>query len=330
MKLYVILLNWNGWKDTIACMQSLLVSTCQEFRIIVCDNGSSDDSIVRISQWAQEMIPGQWGTVARGSTLTELDMVDLPRVIVMDNLANLGFAAGCNTGMALALQDPQCQYLWLLNNDTEVESTAIEAVIRYMDDHADVGICGSTLIYHHDRCMVQAYGGSAYSRWLGKSRHLGAFSDARHLPCAKDVSVIEAQTTYVVGAAMMIRRQLLERTGLLYEGYFLYYEELDLACRAAAFGRIGYAHDSLVYHKEGASIGTHASGGSPLSLYYLFRNRLRFTWRFYPVCLPSVFLYATWELCKLILKRRWPQAWATFRGLAWLPAPAPAVRKRVF
>ena len=321
MKLYVILLNWNGWKDTIACMQSLLASSYQELRIVVCDNGSRDDSLIRLEQWAQETVPGQWSSVVHGCTLSAQAVAELPRVIIMDNQANLGFAAGCNTGMALALQDPECQYLWLLNNDTEVAPTAIERVLHYMDQHTDIGICGSTLIYHHDRHMVQAYGGSAYCRWLGKSRHLGAFSDARHLPTAKDVPAIEAETTYVVGAAMMLRRQLLERTGLLYEGYFLYYEELDLACRAAPFGRIGYAHDSVVYHKEGASIGTHASGGSPLSLYYLFRNRLRFTWRFYPACLPTVFLYALWELCKLILKRRWPQAWATFRGLAWLPAP---------
>ena len=123
---------------------------------------------------------------------------------------------------------------------------------------------------------------------------------------------------------MLLRRELLEQIGLLYEGYFLYYEELDIATRAKGLFKLAYAHDSLVFHKEGASIGTHASGGSPLSLYYLYRNRLRFTARYFPHCLPTVLLFALWELTKFTLKRRWPQALATARGLLGLSAPVPS------
>ncbi len=321
MKLYVILLNWNGWKDTVACLQSLLSSAANGFRIVVCDNGSSDGSIEKISEWAERTVPGQWQAVARGVRYTADEVSSLAKILIVDNAANLGFAAGCNAGIAVAVQDGQCEYVWLLNNDTEVEPRAIDAVVEYMDENSDINICGSTLIYHHDRAMIQAYGGSKYSRWLGRSRHLGAFGSAGCLPSAQDVREIESQTSYVVGAAMMIRRELIDRIGGLYEGYFLYYEELDFACRAAAHGRLGYCRDSIVYHKEGASIGTSASGGSPISMYFLSRSKIYFTWRFYPFCLPTVYVCCLWEFAKMLVKRRLPQAFAMLRGFLFLPAP---------
>ena len=320
----VILLNWNGWKDTLACVESLLAAdNPKSFKIIVCDNGSKDNSLSLMQQWCETQLPGAWIQLDKAEVEAGGADIAQQRVVLVDNQANLGFAGGCNVGIKLAMQDPACRYVWLLNNDTEIAPDALEKAQAYMDAHPDVGICGSTLIYYHDRHMVQAYGGSHYSPWLGRSRHLGAFSNADQLPSAADVPAIEAQTTYVVGAAMLLRRELLEKIGLLYEGYFLYYEELDIAVRARKYCRLGYAHDSIVFHKEGASIGTHASGGSPLSLYYLFRNRLRFTWRYFPLCLPTVLLFALWELTKLLLKRRWPQAWATARGILNLKAPVP-------
>lgn len=321
MKTYVVLLNWNGWKDTIACLGSLLDSRAEDYRIVVCDNGSRDGSIAEIREWVERVVPGGLEVVCKGHTFAVEDIAALPPVILVDNQQNLGFAGGCNTGIAVALQDPECEYVWLLNNDTEVDALALGAVVQYMDDDKRIGICGSTLIYHHDRAMVQAYGGSRYSCLLGRSKHLGAFSDSRTLPTAAQVREIEANTTYVVGAAMMIRRALIDRIGPLFEGYFLYYEELDFARRARAHGRLGYCRDSIVYHKEGASIGTHASGGSPLSLYYLSRNRIYFTWRFFPVFLPTVYCYGIWELVKMLLKRRLPQAIAMLRGMLFLRPP---------
>jgi GT2 family glycosyltransferase len=321
MKLYIVLLNWNGWQDTIACLDSLLASSYKDFTVVVCDNGSTDQSVTRLVAWGELLGADRFLDLAIGDRLPCPSIGSAPSVVLLKNLQNLGFAGGCNTGISLAMQDPECAYVWLLNNDTEVDPAAVEAVLKYMDSRLDVGICGSTLIYHADRSLVQAYGGSSYSRWMGRSRHLGAFSHADHLPDLNDVPAIEAGTSYVVGAAMMLRRDLFEKIGLLYEGYFLYYEELDFACRAKGFCKIGYACESIVYHKEGASIGTSASGGSPLSLYYLFRNRVRFTWRFYPVCLPTVFLYACWELIKFALKGRGEKLRAGFYGLLQLPFP---------
>jgi GT2 family glycosyltransferase len=127
----------------------------------------------------------------------------------------------------------------------------------------------------------------------------------------------------VVGAAMLASRTFLERVGLMREDYFLYCEEIDWArCGAAAGFKLGYAPSSLVFHKEGASIGTAANGGSPLSLYFLFRNRLRFAWRFHGFFLPTVFVFCLIDIAKFCVRRRWPQAVAALRGLLQLPRVA--------
>lgn len=321
MKSIVVLLNWNGWQDTIACLASLLNSSTEDFNIIVCDNGSSDGSFDQLIQWAQQHLPNDYATTTR--TQIELASFRLPikKLLLIDNQSNLGFAGGCNVGVRAAMSDSCCQYIWLLNNDTEVATDALQQTIDYMDCSPDIGICGSTLIYHHNRQMLQALGGSHYTPWLGRSRHLGAFESVDSALQAMNLAVIESKMSYVVGAAMMIRRQVFEQIGLMTEDYFLYYEELDLAVRSRCHFRLGYAPLSKVYHKEGASIGTDASGGSPLSLYYLFRNRLLFTVRHYPQFLPTVLAFSLWEILKFILKRRWPQALSASRGICFRQAP---------
>ena len=120
--------------------------------------------------------------------------------------------------------------------------------------------------------------------------------------------------SYVTGAAMLVSRAFIENTGLMEEGYFLYFEELDWAARGRCRFRLGYAPDSIVVHKEGASIGSKASGGSPLSMFYLFRNRIRFCRRFYPWFLPTVFVFSFLDVLKLAVRCRWPQAKAALGG----------------
>ena len=162
---------------------------------------------------------------------------------------------------------------------------------------------------------MQAWGGSAYSRWTGRTRHLGAHSTLAQLPA--DPAPVEAQMACVVGAAMLVRREWLETVGLLGEGYFLYFEEMDWATRAAAWRAVsawaGRRAASSSTRKV-RSIGTAAGGGSALSAYYLFRNRVRFAWRFNRACLPAVLAFTLLDVAKLALKARWPQARAALRG----------------
>lgn len=317
MSLFVVILNWNGKADTLACLESLLASEGADFRVIVCDNGSVDGSLQALAGWGRQ----RFGPAFRALSRAEAGIAapaPQERFFLIDNAANLGFAGGNNVGLRWALRDPACRYVWLLNNDTEVAPDALTQVLVHLAANSDMGLCGSTLVYAHDRQTVQAWGGSAYSNWSGRTRHLGAHSPLAQLPT--DAAAVEAQMACVVGAAMLVRREWLETVGLLGEDYFLYFEEMDWAARAARATppegrfRLGWAPRSIVFHKEGASIGTAAGGGSALSVYYLFRSRVRFAWNFHRARLPVVLTLTLLDVAKLAARARWPQARAALRG----------------
>ncbi|MDP2006727.1 MAG: glycosyltransferase family 2 protein [Rubrivivax sp.] len=311
-----VILNWNGWRDTLACVDSLLQAQPAPGRIIVCDNGSADDSLVQLDQALRAVAGRRFLRTDRAGTQA-VPVADADLWLVA-NGANLGYAGGINVGLRLALRDAGCSHAWILNNDTELAPDALAQALARMASQPDIGLCGSTLVYAHDRRTVQAWGGSAYARWSGRTRHLGAHGQLAEVP--DDPAATEAAMACVVGAAMLARREWLDTVGLLSEDYFLYFEEMDWAARAAGLGgagprwRLGWAPRSVVFHKEGASIGTAAAGGSPLSLYYLFRNRQRFAWRFHRAFVPAVFTATLWDVFKLAARARWPQAAAALRG----------------
>lgn len=325
MRLNVILLNWNGWRDTLECLDSLFKSNHSDFSVIVCDNASSDDSVAEITQWASRSLrPEAFATYSKKQVAAGLQMAQGIRLALVRNGGNLGFAGGNNVGVRLALNSPACEYVWLLNNDTTVDANALGNVLARAESDRSIGLCGSTLVYHHDQQMVQALGGATFNRFTGQSKHIGAFSALRDVPT--DPAATERDMSYVIGAAMLVRRAYLEQIGLMHEGYFLYYEEIDWCTRGKGKFRLGYAPDSHVYHKEGASIGTSASGGSALSVYYLFRSRVRFTSRFQPLLLPSVLIACTWDIFKLLAKGRIIQAKAAIRGTLQIPRLASAAK----
>lgn len=319
-----VILNWNGWRDTIECLESLLTSLPADVAVIVCDNASSDGSVERIRAWVVEHA-AQWGpTMLTRDDAVAGEIAQAGRVHIVENGANLGFAAGNNSGVRLAMNNPSCRYVWILNNDTTVDSGTLPAAVARMEADDSIGICGSTLVYYHDRDSIQAFGGAVYSRWTGRSRHLGAFARRTEVP--RDPSEVEAQMSYVVGASMLVRREFIERVGYMREDYFLYCEEIDWASRGRENFRLGYAPESIVWHKEGATIGTSAGGGSPLSLFYLFRNRMRYAWRFHRLYVPSVLYFCLLDVAKLMVRRRWPQVRAAMRGVMQLRGPRPGVR----
>ncbi|NRR31605.1 glycosyltransferase family 2 protein [Oxalobacteraceae bacterium] len=316
----VVLLNWNGWRDTLECLDSLLRVQGVAMTVVVCDNASSDGSFEQMQDWVRRQ-PGAmpWLLEQPGRCETAALSDSLRKLVLLRNSGNLGFAGGNNPGIRLALEDPACEYVWLLNNDTTIEPDALAQAVARMRADPAIGICGSTLVYYHERAMVQALGGASYSPARGTSRHIGAFIGRDAVPAAPEA--VETQMSYAVGAAMLVSRAFVEQVGLMREDYFLYYEEIDWAMRGAGRFRLGYAPASVVYHKEGATIGTSASGGSAISVYYLFRNRLLFTRRFYPLRLLSVIPYCLWDILKFALKGQTKQAWAGLRGAGAFFAP---------
>lgn len=332
MDTYIILVNWNGWRDTVECLESLFRLESDNFRVIVCDNASSDDSLQQIKEWAE-------GRVAVRALNGELDRFSSPparkpvayceleggavsrcgissnaRLILIQTGANLGFAGGNNIGLRFALKDPDCKFCWLLNTDTVVAPDSLAALRRTVEQQPDIGICGSLTFSYHSPKEVQALGGKSYNFWTSRVRSLPAMS-------LDKLSGSERSFDFVNGASMFVTRPFLETVGLMEESYFLYFEELDWAMRSKGKFLLGYAPDSIIYHKEGAQAGSSSDRmkRSLISDRYLSKNRVLFTKKHVPWALPSVLvtvvLAAGYRLLRGDAKRARVMLGSMFDGL---------------
>lgn len=331
----VLLVNWNGWADTIECLESLVRHIKGDVRIIVVDNGSTDDSPQRIMAWAagnlEPYLPQtkllrnlSWPPVSKPISCVLYNQVEAEkggdpdesaRLAVIRNQGNLGFAGGNNVGLRYLMARGNFDYVWLLNNDTVVADGALEALHQRMRYSPEVGMCGSTLLHYEEPQRVQARAGGWYCRWIGLPWHIGQLGRSTDLV---DEKRVESRINYVVGASLMVSRLFLEKVGLMAEEYFLYYEELDWSMRGSAHFRLGYAQNSVVYHKIGASIGTRTDPRkkSLTCDYYNVRNRIRFTRRNFPFALLTVYpmlclaalnrlLFGQWQRSLMILQLIW-------------------------
>lgn len=309
-KAAVVILNWNGWRDTLACIRSVLTHA-GDVQVVVCDNGSSDCSYEQLKSALSSELTVE--ALCCLEVRSAWPRVTAARVVLIQNGANLGFAGGCNVGLSFAMAQGH-RYFWLLNNDTEIEPGALDGLLQRMLRDPEVGMCGSRLVYFDAPEVVQARGGAVYDPRLGVGRHLGVHEA---VSAAEDATAIEASMDYVVGASMMVSRRFLETVGLMQDDYFLYFEELDWATRGRVLGfRLAYAPNSVVRHKEGASIGTsHRGPGSMLSMRYLSRNRLLFTQRFHPQHLGTVRRRMAFEALVYLKRRQWAAAKVVLQSL---------------
>ncbi|MES2716503.1 MAG: glycosyltransferase family 2 protein [Pseudomonadota bacterium] len=286
----VVVLNWRNAADTLACLDSLMQSTHRAFRVVVCDNRSGDGSTDAFLRWASAHAgAASQHLLLPGDPADRVAREFEHQVVWLDTGANAGYAGGNNAGIRAAMHRPDWRHVWILNNDCTVAPDAMAQLLARTAADPSIGICGATLVYADTRRRVQAWGGAVHNPWTGRAFHLGHLSDPASLPRAEDV---EPRLSYVCGASMFVSRQYLETVGLMAEDYFLYFEEIDWALRGQGRFHLGYAPSAIVHHKEGASIGTHSDTRktSALSDKYLFRNRLKFTRRFYPLAVPTVWL----------------------------------------
>lgn len=315
MTVAIIVLNWRNADDTLSCVNSLLALNAHSYKIIVCDNFSSDGSSEKFLEWASvhSDVAAQ-RFVSTQSDENELISVFQKRVVWVQTGANLGFAGGNNVGIRLASRLGDFDYFWLLNNDCVVESNSLSFLCRYMVAHPDVGICGAKIIYFDSLDSVQAYAGAQYNKWTGRAHYLGHLA---HPNAPHDSANIEKKLSYVAGASMFVRRSFVEQVGLMHENYFLYFEEIDWALRGRGVFRLGYEPDAIVFHKEGGTIGSSSDTRktSRLSDFYLFRNRLRFTRRFFPEAMPTVWFVMLLQAFRRGFRGQFDRMWLIFKIL---------------
>ncbi len=323
---FIVVVNWNGWRDTVECLESIFRLDYPSFTVVVCDNDSSDDSLEQIGGWARGSIAASCGSpdllrlidppfpkpiesvTIPASAAIEAAATMNSRLVLIQTGSNLGFAGGNNVGIRYALARGHHGYIWLLNNDTVIEPDALSALIQMVHSDPCLGICGSLLRNYAAPHDVQTIGRS-YSRWTGRTR---PFQEGK----VTKNGIPDRQGYIVEGASMMISGSFLEKVGLLEERYFLFFEELDWSARAASAFSFGYSPASVVYHKMGASIGSAfvRSSRSTLSDFYQARNRLVFTRRHYPWFLPFVLAAVFMSALHRLLIRRPKNAGAIVRG----------------
>lgn len=232
----IITINYNQVGFTLELLASLQQVDYPNLEIIVVDNGSKENP--------SSIIKGRY-----------------PHVNVIRSEENLGFAGGNNLGIKAS----SGEYIFLLNNDTEVKANAIAALVSFLEKTPEAGIACPKIIYHNSGNRIQYVGCEAINPFTGRNHREGF----REVDTGKYDAI--RSTALPHGAAMMIPRNVIDKVGLMPEIFFLYYEELDWAETIKNAGyKIYVVPEAVVYHKESMSIGKN----SPLKTYYMTRNRL--------------------------------------------------------
>jgi GT2 family glycosyltransferase len=238
----IIVLNWNGWQDTVQCLEALDGLRYPAVNVLVVDNGSTDDSEMELR-------------------------TRRPDLEIIQAGGNLGYAGGNNLGLKLALERG-VEFAWILNNDTSPEASALEELIACMARDERVGVLASRVRSPDGEDQQGIAFSTTDARAWTFSGVEGEISCAG-CPAAGDFH----EAAIVAGPSLFIRAEALSQVGFFDETYFHFFEEMDLVerLRAGQWGA-GLACRSIVRHKKGAAL-------SHLSLqaqYYLYRNHLAY------------------------------------------------------
>lgn len=307
----VVILNYNGWQDTIACAESVLASVSPPKWLIIVDNASADGSVRWLRHWAagrMEFALAELGISAarhKPLSLNELDEAQLdtgePAPLVLVHLErNRGYAAGMNAGIRLLMRWG-ADAVWMLNNDTIVEKQALGAMEKRLFSKSRPGLCGS-LVRYLETGLVQCCAGGQSNRWTGLSVLEGNGAPAESVASLAPETV-EDRLDFIYGASVMASRLFIEQVGLLDERYFLYSEEQDWALRARGRFDFAYAPDAVIWHKEGATSGFSRASFNPRRLYDLTRSRLLLTATHTPAALPTVCLSIVYAAARMVWRR---------------------------
>ena len=281
-----ITVNYNGLKDTCALIESIPFNDKME--AIVVDNASIDDE---------------------ASVLQK----KYPQIKVIRSDKNLGFAGGNNIG----IQAAQGKYLFLINNDTVFKDFNVDALIERMESSPSIGAICPKIKFSWDNNPIQFAGYTPLSQITVRNSSIGFGEED------KGQYNSPHPTPYAHGAAMMLKREVIDKVGLMPECYFLYYEELDWSMMITrASYEIWYEPACTIYHKESQSTGQN----SPLRTYYITRNRLllvKRNWKGITKYISYCYLIcivAFRNIIKYAIYRQWSLLTSILRGIKDFPS----------
>lgn len=236
----IILVNYNGWKDTVECINSLNQINYSNYEIIVVDNASVGDDLLQFQNY------------------------EFSNVTFIKSAENLGFSGGNNLGIECALKS-KSEYILLLNNDTVVQPDFLNIMVSKAEENS-IGVVTPMIKYFDRKDTIWSAGGK-----ISKIRASG-FTYGFN----KNESELNRDfyCTFASGCCMLIKSEVIKNVGMLDTGYFLYLEDTDYSFRIINAGyKIYYAASSTIYHKV---TSTTSRDNKLLPLYYSVRNRLYF------------------------------------------------------
>ena len=277
----IITINYNGLKDTCELIESIPFTDSLE--VIVVDNASQNQEADIISR-------------------------KFPYIKVIKSDKNLGFAGGNNLGIKVA----KGRYLFFVNNDTIFKEFNIQALINRAESSDEIGIVCPKIRFAWEPHPIQFAGYTELSKITIRNQSIG-FGEEDH-----GQYEMAHPTPYAHGAAMLIKKEAIEKVGLMPECYFLYYEELDWSMMFIRAGyQIWYEPLFTIYHKESQATGQE----SPLKTYYLTRNRLLLVKRNwigitkYISYIYMLIIVALRDICKYTFTGKWCNSKATITGI---------------
>ena len=233
----IVISNYNGWQDTVQCLQSLQKQTFTDFEIILLDDASTNDSVAQLR-------------------------AHLPQnTVFLPQSQNLGFAAANNVGIRRALADG-CDWVLLLNNDTVAAPDFLQNLLA----NTPAGAVSCPKMLFLDPPDEIWFAGGALDRATGKVKHLGGHQ--------KDGPAFSQpqQVSFITFCCVLLPRAVIERVGFLDETLFMYCEDVDYCIRLGDAGvPLWFVPDAKIWHKAGGS------AGGMLSVYYITRNTLYLT-----------------------------------------------------
>lgn len=340
-KVSIIILNWNGWKDTIECLESLQRITYPNYGIILVDNWSKDESIENIKKWANGEIkvkskffkynptnkPIEWteynreeaereeGKEKRVTSLTSND-----RIIIIKNEKNYGFAEGNNIAIRYALRVLNSDYILMLNNDTVVDKKFLSELVRVAESNEKIGIVGPKIYFYDRPASIQSAGGKI-SFIKGRTYPLQYNELDRDSKLSNELK----KTEFVCGCVMLIHNRFLRKFGLFDPFYFSYGEDVDLSLRIRKEGyELFLVPQAKIWHKGSASTGGYMN---PFAYYYSVRNAIYFVLKYGNViqCLVFLlyflFIYSILVLGYSIIYRKWKLFFSFIRAIFYYIMP---------
>lgn len=236
----IITVNFHQTEVTIALLESInKFYTAKNVEVIIVDNGAEKN---------QELVFQPY----------------FDHITYIQSKENLGFAGGNNLGIKQAKGD----FIFLLNNDTEIPAGCIETMRKELNSNEKIGLLSPLLLYFDRKDLIQYAGFTPLNYLTGRNANIGELDE--NLGQYDDKSY---ETGFCHGAAVMCRKADLLEAGLMDENYFLYYEELDWCEKFKRIGKqIWFTGKTHVYHKESVSVGK----ASPIKIFFLTRNRMLF------------------------------------------------------